>query len=84
MTALQTLASDLGSYAAADALLQSLRSSDSDPGRRVLPAHAVTYASGSAYGSDGQFPGPGEDDGEDSVSVLEIGARRFPPPPNCF
>ena len=44
----------------------------------------MTYASSSADGSDGQFPVPGEDDGEDSVSVLAIGARRFPPPPNCY
>ena len=82
MVALPTLASDLGTYAAADALLQSLRSSDGDPGRRVRAAHAVAYARDSAYWSDGQFPEPGGSEGEDSVSVLAIGARRFLPPPN--
>ena len=41
MSVLLALALDLGDYAAAEALLQSLRSSDADPVRRVAAAHAV-------------------------------------------
>ena len=43
MAVLQTLASDLGAYAASDALLQSLRSIEADPVRRVVAAHAVRF-----------------------------------------
>ena len=82
MAALLTLSSDLGAYAAADALLQSLRSSVADPVRRTAAAHAVLDAGGSAYRNEEQYPAPSTDDGEDMVSVLAIGARRFPPPPN--
>ena len=79
MSVLLTVASDLGEYAAAEALLQSLRSSDADPVRRVAAAHAVCLEER----EEGQSSGWGAYEGDDAAHAFAVGSRRFPPAPVC-
>ena len=75
MAVLQTLASDLGAYAAADALLQSLRSSEADPVRRVVTAHAVRLDENAEGREDGRPLTPAPLDAEEPTGAYALSQR---------